>query len=225
MYPAKVTFPEVDNIYIGFENGYFFGYALISGSVVWRVNAPSGKSRVNQVYSINSVGIPQNYLSNYTYDPRLRQWYKDVKKYGSMMWSAPYISASNNLPSITLASPYSYKNLSVPLTGSVSSYSFGGAVGADITTGDISKYLKLISLNAQDNRTVFVVERGSGRLLGASSDTATYTIDRNTKQVPRVYFKITNAMQGRKKLTELLYTFFLSILRQALFSQLHVILH
>jgi adenylate cyclase len=134
----------VSSAYVGFDDGTFrmvmrtpaglkihdkvvpseseYAYRWLDRSVVANaVDAFSFRDKQNKEIGVSQVPA--------TYDPRLRDWYKDAAIKKGTALSTPYIFSSSGLPGITIASPF-YKE------GALT-----GVVAVDITLDNLSQFL------------------------------------------------------------------------------------
>ncbi|HUN96214.1 MAG TPA: adenylate/guanylate cyclase domain-containing protein [Bradyrhizobium sp.] len=138
--------PQVDSVYIGFENGAWLQVRRIgelSDDQRERLRAAPGATiainlirptpggdlpmrRIFQDQQDNELG--QLDLWKYGYDPRKRSWYRDTMKADRSLVSAPYIAFSIGTPVITV---------SAPLRGKVP-----GVIAADLKLDTFSDFVQ-----------------------------------------------------------------------------------
>jgi hypothetical protein len=168
LYPVKLTFSDVaGDIFIGFEDGFWYGYIgafyEVNNSTLPITNASIAGNlprRLTDNFMTNLNGSKGAYVSSALYDCRLRLWYKTTKTLQSTSWIGPFISLArdNFSPTLTFAKPVyeTVDNISV----------FKGVIGANIYLAAISEFLQ--KTYSDTNRKVFIVDAIGGGLIATS---------------------------------------------------------
>jgi PAS domain S-box-containing protein len=101
-------FPQVSNVYCVSERGEYLGVGKLGNDRALQlvVSNPATKF-IPSYYNLDPTGNRNKLIktSDRTYDPRDRDWYKDVKAFGETTWSKIYLDANTQLPTITEATP------------------------------------------------------------------------------------------------------------------------
>ena len=138
--------PQMDSIYVGFENGAWLQVQRTSGlneNQRERLRAtrradiainlvrpnPDGEILMRRIFEDrqgNDVGRLD--LWKYGYDPRKRSWYREAMKADRSLVSLPYLSFSNSAPVMTI---------STPLRGKVP-----GVIAADLKLDTFSDFVQ-----------------------------------------------------------------------------------
>ena len=178
-WPVKLTFPEVGDVYIGFETKLWYGY-IGKYYEVNTLNVPYGLGRLTLNYLTNPDGSAGSYDSNATYDTTLRGWYKLAKSVKTKTWFGPFISLANgnSNPTIALAIPL-YRNVTNSNGQIIATNQFYGVLSSNIYLTDISNYLS----NAYKNtdRNVFVVDKTTGYLIATTLGVPLFTVVNGAK--------------------------------------------
>ena len=180
LFPVKLVYPStISDVFIGYTNGLYYGYI----GVYMHINnmvVPYGLKRLSMVYFANSDGTPGLYSYNVTYDCRLRPWYIGALQYSTQSWISPYLTLSKNDAQshlvIALVTPL-YKN------NSNHQSTLYGVIGTSVYLSQISDYLNLAYKNT--DRSVFIMDAGTGILVGSTTAVPLYYLD--SKLVPVCY--------------------------------------
>jgi putative two-component system response regulator len=88
--------------------------------------------------------LTQEISLNDTYQPCSRSWYVQSKKNLHSIWTSPYIFFSSKKQGITAASPLLSKEKT-----------FLGSIGVDISTKDLSSFLRTLEFSKKGNMVIF----------------------------------------------------------------------
>jgi adenylate cyclase len=144
---ALLDLPQMDSIYVGFENGAWLEARLLSElndeqRDRLRATIPGADVAINLVRPTASGELPmrrifedrrgdevgQIDLWKYGYDPRTRFWYRDTIEANRLLVSSPYLAFTIGAPVITI---------SVPLRGKAR-----GVVAADLKLDNFSNFVQ-----------------------------------------------------------------------------------
>ena len=159
-FPSIIQYtPEITTMYLGLENGE----AALYGDVPVYLTYCHGVGSINMCsnYLVNQkTGITNSIFANYTFDPRIRPWYKAAKAAQAPIWSAPYLNYQSLHPVITITFPIFNKTLHGIF------YSWVGTVAADISLEAINQFLS--GAYGNTDHKVFIIDTLTGNLLGNS---------------------------------------------------------
>jgi adenylate cyclase len=151
---------NISGVYVGFADGsYRMALRVTQGLRIKDTSPPEGTRFAGTWLDRRATGKPverYTFLDESksstgtlevpsTYDPRLRQWFKDAAQRKDLVTTNPYIYASTGLPGITIAMPF-YANGQL-----------AGVLAVDILLDSLSQYLKNRPVSA--NSTSLIVDR------------------------------------------------------------------
>mmetsp|Transcript_26536 Transcript_26536/g.25396 ORF Transcript_26536/g.25396 Transcript_26536/m.25396 type:complete len:661 (-) Transcript_26536:426-2408(-) len=167
LYPVKLVFNDVaGDIFIGFEDGFWYGYIgqfyEVNNNTLPITNESIANNlprRFTDNYETHSNGSKGAYVSSALYDCRLRVWYQTTKRLQVTSWIGPFISLArdNFFPTLTFASPIYEKTNNVSV--------FKGVIGANIYLATISAFLQETYTGI---RKVYIVDALGGGLIATS---------------------------------------------------------
>jgi adenylate cyclase len=155
---ALLDLPQMDSIYVGFENGAWLEARLLSElndeqRDRLRATIPGADVAINLVRSAGSGELPmrrifedrqgdkvgQLDLWKYGYDPLTRFWYRDTRAADRLLVSSPYLAFTIGAPVVTI---------SVPLRGKAR-----GVVAADLKLDNFSNFVPSAEARRARNRS------------------------------------------------------------------------
>lgn len=136
------------NIYYGNEDGTFLMLSRDKKQqnlfYLKQITFEPQKIVLLESLDVEGKVLEKKFLSQDTYDPRIRLWYIQSKKSLQSIWTQPYIFFSSQKQGITAASPLLSKEKT-----------FLGSIGVDISTKDLSSFLQTLEFSKKGNMVIF----------------------------------------------------------------------
>ena len=143
-------YPHFAGIYIGLPNGDFFDVRRHNkngpdGFRTKIITHISGLKETRLIWRNSHMKfIEQEQVSNDTYDPRLRPWYRKALKHRRSFWTDPYIFFTSQKPGITVAAPwYNVKGR------------LEGVVGVDLEIDSLSTFFANLKIGKNGQAFLF----------------------------------------------------------------------
>jgi len=153
LFPLLSSFPELDWLFVGFNDGTFTGYTHHNATSITLTekSTPDGPLSFYTVDPDSSIPTtPHTPTSTTTYDPLTRPWWNATHSSGT--WSSVYAFSLPNSPlGLTLSKPL--PNI--------------GVIGTDYLLSGLSKKLAAQFPEA-DGLNAYIVEEGSHYLIASS---------------------------------------------------------